>query len=74
MLQRIGQGGVGNEFAGDADTLVEADQMRGGVDMYAQSGRFADRAQEGACAALAVGAGDVDDRRQAFFGMAQFRQ
>ncbi len=37
--------------------------------MHALAGGFQDRAQEGDGGALAVGAGDVDHRRQLAFGM-----
>ena len=73
-LQRGGQRVVGDQLAGDADALVEADQMRRGVDVDALARRLGDGAQEGAGAALAVGAGDVDHRRQAALGMAERRQ
>ncbi len=69
--ERVEQRRVGDELAGEPDALVEAHQMRRGVDVHAPAGRLADRAQEGAGAALAVGAGDMDHRRQAPLGMAE---
>ena len=65
---------VGDQLAGDADAFVEAHQMRRGVDMHAQARGLGHRADERAGAALAVGAGDVDDRRQALLGMVEFGQ
>ena len=48
-----------------ADALVEAHQMGRGVDMHALARRLQHGAQIGDDRALAVGAGDMDDRRQA---------
>ena len=42
--------------------------------MHAPTGGFPDGAQEGTGAAFAVGAGDVDDRGQALFGIAELGQ
>ncbi len=42
--------------------------------MHAQPGRFEDRAHEGDGRALAVGSGDMDDRRKLAFRMAERRQ
>ena len=53
-----------DQLAGEADALVEADQMRAGVDVGLEAGRLDRRAQEGAGRALAVGPGDMEDRRQ----------
>ena len=63
-------------FAGGAKpkALVEAHQMRRGIDMHALARRFQDRAQEGDGRALAVGAGDVDHRRQFLLRMTRARQ
>ena len=67
-VERLGeQGGqrvVLDQLPGEADALVEADQMGAGVDMGAEPGRLDRGAQEGAGRALAVGAGDMEDRRQ----------
>ena len=58
-------------LAGLAETeaLVEPDEMRRGIDMHAQARRLKDRAHEGDGRTLAVGAGDMDDRRQLAFRM-----
>ncbi len=45
--------------------LVDADKIGRGIDMHALARRLEDRAHEGDGRAFAVGAGDVDDRRQA---------
>ena len=50
--------------AGERDALVEAHEMRRGVDVDALAGGLEHRLQVGGDRALAVGAGDVDDRRQ----------
>ena len=55
----------------EPEALVEAHQMRRGVDVHAQAGRFQDRAHERDGRALAVGAGDMDDRRQLALGMVE---
>ena len=47
----------------EADALMEADEMRRGVDVRGLAGGLDHRAQECGGRALAVGAGDVDDRR-----------
>ena len=74
ILERGRQRLVGHQLAGDADAFVEPHQMRRGIDVHALPGRLGHRAQEGAGAALAVGAGDVDHRRQASLRMIQLRQ
>ena len=72
--QRVDQRRVGNLFAGDDNALVEAHQMRGGVDVYGMSGGLKDRAQEGDGRALAVGAGDMKERRQRLLRIAETGQ
>ena len=62
---------LGDQPAGDADALVKAHEMRRGVDVHAVARAFQHGAQIGADRALAVGAGDMDDRRQFAFGMAE---
>ena len=57
--------------AAEPEALVEAHQMRRGVDVHAQARRLQDRAHEGDGRALAVGAGDVDHRRQLPLRMAE---
>ena len=68
FLQRGGQRLVGDQppaaRRAEPEALVEAHQMRRGVDMDALARRLQHRAHEGDGRALAVGAGDVDDRRQ----------
>ena len=48
----------------EADAFMEADEMRLGECMHAMSARFEAGAQCGYRRSLAIGAGDVDDRRQ----------
>ncbi len=55
----------------EADTLVEANEMRRGVDVDALARGLQHGAQEGDRGALAVGARDMDDRRQRAFGIAE---
>ena len=75
FLQRRRQVGVGHQHAAaglpQAEALVEAHQIGRGVDVHAQAGGLQHRAQEGDGRALAVGAGDMDDRRQLALGMAE---
>src|SRR3546814_11877711 len=49
-----------SDLSGEADALVEADEVGARVGVNAASLRFEDRAQEGAGRSLAVGAGDVE--------------
>ena len=53
------------------EAFVEADQMRRRVGVHALSRGFQDRAQEGDRRALAVGAGNMNDRRQFSLGMVE---
>ena len=53
------------------DALVEANQMRRGVNMHAEPGRFQDCTQKSSGRTLAIGAGDVDHWRQAALGMTE---
>ena len=55
----------------EPNALVEADEMRRGVDMHLPPVGFEHRPHEGGGRPLAVGAGDVDHRRQAPLGMAE---
>ena len=55
--------------AADAEALVEMNQIGRRIDMHALAGRFKNRAHEGDGRAFAVGAGDMDQRRQFLFGM-----
>ena len=50
---------------GELDALVKAHEVRRGVDVHALAGGLQHRLQEGDRRALAVGARDMDDRRQA---------
>ena len=56
---------VVDEFAGEANALIEAHEMWRGVDMHALPRRFQDRPHECDGRALAVGSCDMDDARQA---------
>ena len=53
------------------DALMEVDEMRRGVDMYALAERLGDGAGEGQEGALAVGAGDMHHRRQLVLRVAE---
>src|SRR4051812_38852944 len=55
---------VVDQLSGDADSLVEADQMRAGEGMDRVAAGFERGAQEGDGRSLAVGSGDVEHRRQ----------
>jgi hypothetical protein len=59
-----GQRFVGNQLAADPDAFVEAHQMGRGEDMDGLPVRFERGAQEGAGRAFAVGASNMEDRRQ----------
>ena len=56
---------------GQHDALVEMDEMRRGVDMHAFAERLGDGAGEGEERAFAVGAGDMQHRRQLLLGMTE---
>ena len=55
---------VVDQRAGDADALVEADEVRAGEGVDPVPRRFERGAEEGAGRALAVGPGDMEHRRQ----------
>ena len=55
----------------ELDALVEADEMRRGVDVHALARGLEHGLEEGGRRALAVGAGDVDDGRQALLRVAE---
>ena len=74
LLQRVGQRGVGDQCAGDADALVEAHQMRRGVDVHAQPAASAMARRKAQVLPLPLVPADMDDRRQAPLGMAELRQ
>ena len=54
----------------ETDALVEAHEVGRGIDVDREAGRFEHRAHEGDGRALAVRAGDMDDRRQAAMRLA----
>src|SRR6185437_10350540 len=70
-FQGLDQRIVADEMPGDADTLVEPDEVRRGIDMDAPPRRLGDGAEERAGAAFAVGPRDMDYRRQAPLGMTE---
>ena len=74
FFQSRGEFFFGDQRAGKADALVEAHQMRRGIDMHAIARALQHRAQIGADRTFAVGARDMDDRRQFFLRMAERRQ
>ena len=78
MLQRGGELGLVHEaaaaFGAEPDALVEAHEMGRGVDVDALAGRLQHRAHEGDGGALAVGAADVDHRRDAVLRPAELLQ
>src|SRR5262245_63650605 len=51
------------------EPLVEAHEMRRGINMHAQARRFEDRADERDGRALSIGPGDMNHRRQLAFRM-----
>jgi hypothetical protein len=73
-VQRGDQRGVAHQFARNPEPLVQAHQMRRCRNVNPHPRRLADRADEGAGAALSIGAGDMDHRRQSPLGMAEVRQ
>ena len=73
-LQAARQPLLGDRRAVDQDALVEGHQMGRDVAVDPAAGRLQHGRQHGQRAALAVGAGDVDHRRQPPLGMAQGRQ
>ena len=74
LRQHVLEHVVADQLAGDADALVEAHQMRRGVDMDAIACRLGHGAQIGDQRALAVGAGDMHHRRQLQMRRADVRQ
>ena len=71
LLEQRQQRALVDQPAGEADALVEAHEMRRGVDVDAPARGLQHGAQIGDDRALAVGAGDMDDRRQAALRMAE---
>ena len=62
---------LGDQLAGEPDALVEAHQVRRGVDVHPVAGGLEPGADHRHRRALAVGAGDVDHRRQRALGVAE---
>ena len=73
-LQRRDQRRLLHQASGDAEPLGDGHEMRADGRMHLEPRRLGDRAQVGAGAALAVGAGDVDHRRQVLLGMAELAE
>ena len=75
LLQRRAQFVIADECAtagvADPETFVEPHQKRRGQRVDAKAGSFQDRAQIRDGRTLAIGAGDMDHRRQFAFGMAE---
>ena len=69
MFERHAQFIIADENATDAKAFVDPHQIRRGIGMDSQARRFQDRAQICERRTLAIGAGDVDHRRQLAFGM-----
>ena len=69
--EQAGQFFVGNQLAGDADALVIAHQMRLGRRVDREALGFQHGAQVGAGRSFAVGAGNVEGRRQAGLRIAE---
>ena len=78
VCQRSGERVVVDKLAAarvsDAEALVEANQIGRGIDMHALLRRLEDGAHEGDSRTFAVGAGDMNQRRQLPLGMAERRQ
>ena len=70
-LEDFGEVILGDQLARQADALGEADEVGRGEDVDLEARRLGDGPQVGDGRALAVGAGDMDHRRQAALGMAQ---
>ena len=78
FAERVGELRVGNEAAfalgAEPKPLVEPHEMRRGIDVHVQPRSRQDRAHESDRRALAVGAGDMDGRRQPPLGISEGRQ
>src|SRR6476646_10106418 len=74
FLEHIAQLLFRNQRTGEADALMEMDEVRRGVDMHAQILRFEHCAGKGAGGTFPVGAGYVDHGRQLFFRMAKIHE
>ena len=62
---------VVDQAPGNTDALVEANEMRAGIDMDVMAGRLDCGAEKGAGRSLAVGAGHVKDGRHIVLRIAQ---
>jgi hypothetical protein len=74
FFDQIDQRLLFDQRAGDADALMEAHQVRRGIDMHALTRRLQHGAQVGDDRTLAVGAGDMHHRRQLSFGISDQTQ
>ena len=74
IVDELQEARVVDQAARHADALVEAHEVRRGIDVHPPARGFGDGAQEGQHRALAVGAGDMDHRRQTALGMIQLRE
>ncbi len=74
LLQHVEQRVLVDQPSGQPDPLVKAHEMRRGVDMGAVAGGFGAGAHRRDGRTLAVGAGDMDDRRQMVLRIAERRQ
>ena len=72
--EQRGEQVVVDQPPGEADALVEADEVGAGIGMDLEPGRLQRGAQEGAGRALAVRAGDMEHRGQGALGMAELRE
>ena len=71
FLQQRRQRLLADLIASNDDSFAELNEMRRGIDVHPQALRFENRPKEGDQRTLAVGAGNMDHRRQISFGMAE---
>ena len=74
FIQQGGQSRFGNQCARQTDSFMKPCQMRRGIGMHRAAPRLKPRADHGLGAALAIGSGNMNNRRQEAFGMAKRRQ
>ena len=74
FLQKIGQHRVRNQAPGNADAFVVTNKVRLGRGVDGVAFGLQHRAQVGAGAALAIGSGDMEHRRQGLVRIAEARQ
>ena len=74
MLQRRAQFVIADQHTTEAKAFVDPHQIGRGKDVDTQAGGFQDRAQVSDRRTLAIGAGDMDHRRELAFGMVEPRQ